>query len=139
MFPTIANGVECSKITGVTDNDGAAVTDETSLLATGYVVTFTATNEAGSDTATYILVLLGDINCDGKNTSSDAAAIKKHKLTNEPFETRAQELAANVNCDSTISSSDANTIKLKVLHSVNSNYAYVTRANTLWVEKKEEE
>ena len=132
MFPAIANNVDCEKITSVTDINGEPVaTEDADMLATGYTVTFTATNEAGSDTATYILVLLGDINCDGKNTSSDAAEIKQYKLDNEPFGTRAQELAADVNCDGNISSSDANTIKLKVLHSANSDYAYVTRLTTL--------
>ena len=132
MFPAISNNVECEKVTNIRNSEGAAESiADTDLVATCYEVTFVATNEAGSDTATYILVVLGDINCDGKNTSSDAADIKQFKLDNVPFGTRAQDLAADINCDGTITSSDANTIKLKVLHSVNSDYAYATKAPTL--------
>ena len=132
LFPVVTNGVSYVETTVVTDINGkVAAAVDADLVATGYTVTFTAANAAGSDTAVYIMVLLGDINCDGKNTSSDAADIKQFKLDNVPFGTRAQDLAADINCDGVISSSDANTIKLKVLHSVNSDYAYATKATTL--------
>ena len=132
MFPVVTNGVSVIKTTSVTDINGQAVTaGDDSLVATGYTVTFTATGDSGSATATYILVLLGDINCDGKTTSSDAVMNKRHVMNKSAYATRAQALAADVNCDSIFTSSDSVAIKRKVLNGANAESPYISKIPTL--------
>ena len=132
MFPVVTNGVSITETTSVTDINGQVVTaGDTSLVATGYTVTFTATGSSGSASATYILVLLGDINCDGKTTSSDAVMNKRHVMNKSEYATRAQALAADVNCDGIFTSSDSVAIKRKVLNGANAESPYISKVPTL--------
>jgi len=132
MFPAISNDVVATKTTTVTDINGApVVAEDTDLMATGYTVTYTATNASGSASVTYILVLLGDINCDGQTTSSDAVMNKRHVMEKSEYATRAQALAADVNCDGIFTASDSVAIKRKVLNGANAESPYISKVSTL--------
>ena len=51
------------------------------MVATGFKLTVKATNNTGGeDEETYVVIVMGDTNCDGLNDSGDAVKIKSKWL-----------------------------------------------------------
>ncbi|MBQ8575503.1 MAG: leucine-rich repeat protein [Clostridia bacterium] len=72
-------------------------------LATNTVITFTK----GESVSEYKFVVLGDVNCDGKQNSTDALTILQHSVQMAIIEDVCQLKAGDVNGDGKINSTDA--------------------------------
>ena len=81
------------------------------IVATGSVLTATASNYdfEGTDVVTYTLIVVGDVNSNGKIDSADAALISQH-ITGERILTDHALLAADANRDGVVNYKDAKLI-----------------------------
>lgn len=92
------------------------------LVATGFKLTVKATNNTGGeDEETYVVIVMGDTNCDGLNDSGDAVKIRKYFMNHAAMIPGNSELsgyalkAAKINDDTDIDSGDAVKIRSKWL------------------------
>lgn len=91
----------------VTNSAGSA---KTGTIVTGDKVTITS----GSETKTYDIVIYGDLNSDGKISSSDYVFIKNHIMGSKTLSS-VQKVAGDINKDGKISSSDYVFIKNHIM------------------------
>ncbi len=84
------------------------------LVQTGETVTVTATNAAGSVTVTYTVIVLGDVNCDGRVYSNDAAIILQNVVELVTL-SEVEMLAAQINTAEGVDSADAAIVHRKVV------------------------
>lgn len=89
---------------------GDTVIADTANVGTGYTLT--------SDGKTYTIAVLGDVNGDGKVSSSDYVRVKNYILKKVTLNTE-QQIAANANNDSKVSSADYVRIKNYILNKAN--------------------
>lgn len=100
------------------NTEKVAFTFQPSGIATGSVMTATATNYdfEGSDTATYTVIVLGDVNSNGIIDSADAALIAQFAAGAATLSDYAL-LAADANMDGVVNSKDAKLICEKYVRS----------------------
>ena len=84
----------------------------TDLVPTASAVTLVATNEAGETTATYTVVVVGDVNCNGRIENNDAVLISSHYLGKKKLEGLLLD-AADTNRNGRIENNDAVLIAVK--------------------------
>lgn len=84
----------------------------TDLVPTASAVTLVATNEAGETTATYTVVVIGDVNCNGRIENNDAVLISSHYLGKKKLEGLLLD-AADTNRNGRIENNDAVLIAVK--------------------------
>ncbi|MBQ7670598.1 MAG: dockerin type I repeat-containing protein, partial [Clostridia bacterium] len=88
--------------------------DASALVPTGAEVTVTATNPDSdvTATATYTVIIIGDVNCNGRVDSGDALQMMNYYFGNISF-SEFQLMAADVNRNGVVESGDAlkNTVK----------------------------
>ncbi len=96
------NNVECNREIVIKDKDGN-VLGEDDIIGTGMTLT--------ADTLEFELVVTGDINGDGKISTTDIAQLKLHYIEQEIL-TGTKLMAADINRDGKISISDLAGIKL---------------------------
>ena len=85
------------------------------LVYTGAKVTVTASSSTGTAVIEYTVIILGDVNGDGKASALDATAIANSYLYDTPL-TEAQKLAADMNGNGTVNANDATLIVNKFLY-----------------------
>lgn len=96
-------------------------------VVNGATVEFVASNNSTSivDTVTYTVIILGDVNSDGKNNVADAVALMRHVMKEHDLTQAVGEyalLAADTNCDLGLNVADAVMIMRKCM---NDNYVSV--------------
>ena len=108
------NGIEASDLSGLIEvttkhADGSGWSMDKGpgeLICTGDIITIEAENAAASVTDTYVIVILGDANCDGKTNAGDAVVMAKYYVGKADIEVFA-ELAADANCNYGVDAGDA--------------------------------
>lgn len=91
------------------------------LVVNGATVTFTASNNSTTvvDTITYTVIILGDVNSDGRNTVSDSVALMTHVMQETDLTEKVGAyalIAADINLDGSLSVSDAVMIMRKCMN-----------------------
>ena len=91
------------------------------LVVNGATVEFVASNRftTATDKVTYTVVILGDVNSDGRNSVSDAVALMTHVMQEADLNEKVgpyATLAADINCDDGLSVSDAVMIMRKCMY-----------------------
>lgn len=89
------------------------------LICTGDMIVVEAENVSGSVTETYIVVILGDTNCNGTTDAGDAVVMAKHYVGKTTMDAFA-ELAADANRNNGTDAGDA--VKVTAKHVNCSNY-----------------
>ena len=87
----------------------------TDLVPTGATITLIAANEAGEATADYTIVVVGDVNCNGRIESNDSVLISQHYLGVKLLTGMALE-AADTNRNGRLESNDAALIAVKYVN-----------------------
>ncbi|MBQ2729875.1 MAG: dockerin type I repeat-containing protein, partial [Clostridia bacterium] len=96
---------------------GAEAYGDKMLVPTGATVTLTAENSKGDkDTATYTIVVIGDVNCNGRIESNDAVLMQQHFLGKYEITDALALDAADVNRNGRIESNDAVLDKVKFVN-----------------------
>ena len=85
------------------------------LVYTGAKVVATASSSTGTAVIEYTIIILGDVNGDGKASALDATAISNTYLYDTPL-TEAQKLAADMNGNGSVNAADATLIVNKFLY-----------------------
>ena len=85
------------------------------LVYTGAKVVATASSSTGTAVIEYTIIILGDVNGDGKASAADATAIVNTYLYDTPL-TEAQKLAADMNGNGSVNAADATLIVNKFLY-----------------------
>ncbi len=84
------------------------VSGDGNLVPTGATVTLTAENSAGVKvSATYSIVVIGDVNCDGRITNNDALYMQAHYLGTKEITNALALDAADTNRDERLTNNDA--------------------------------
>ena len=96
----------------VTAKAGGATLGENDLVPTGADITVTASNENGSVSLTYHVIILGDTNCNGRIDAGDAQLMLSHYFGTSLL-TGDALIAADTNLNGGVDSGDAvkNTVK----------------------------
>ena len=102
---TLNDLTSATKDSAIAKNQNGDTLSTDSKLATGTVV-----NDK------YTVVMLGDINCDGKVDTADLLAIQKQLLNIALIEGNARIKAADINYDSKIDTADLLAIQKKLLN-----------------------
>jgi len=91
--------------------------DGKEIVVTGSVLTITAKNSRGTTTKEYVIVIDGDVNCDGYVNTADAVYLAWHYCDIESIEGTAAMIAATGNSkDTDVHADDAMRIVFKYLH-----------------------
>lgn len=99
----------------LTDFSGMELRDSDDLVRTGDVVTVWATNKDGAECEVkYRVIILGDVNCDGKANSRDLVRMSSYYMDELEIE-GASLLAADVNFDGKVNSRDMVNISTKYM------------------------
>ena len=85
------------------------------LVYTGAKVVATASSSTGTAVIEYTIIILGDVNGDGKASALDATVISNTYLYDTPL-TEAQKLAADMNGNGSVNAADATLIVNKFLY-----------------------
>ena len=99
----VAPGAKVKTITAkyatatIKDANGKSITGDSTAIGTGYVANIEKKN--------YLIIMLGDVNCDTKLSSSDLLGLVKHLNETKKFKNEKLK-AADVNKDGKVSSSD---------------------------------
>ncbi len=103
----------------VVDRNGNKCAND-ALVGTGYSVVVTASNSVSSETLTVRVIMVGDVNGNGKVDSGDAAMMARHYLGIELLD-EAQLLAADNNRNGKVDSGDAARIAAKYTYTWDDN------------------
>lgn len=91
--------------------------DGKEIVVTGSVLTITAKNSRGTTTKEYVIVIDGDVNCDGYVNTADAVYLAWHYCDIASIEGTAAMIAATGNSkDTDVHADDAMRIVFKYLH-----------------------